>query len=179
MNQFLPAPEYPIRTVFEIRGDIRENECLSAVSKTPAINCSPVSTTPANNPCHGFSRKSRDRLPLTLSLSELIPVFSPVPATCVPHHSTLVSDPVPLLSLSLVPFHLLSVWQKSEFQGWNPTPSRGGGGGGGSWWAIRLSQVISHHQAGQFQTYFPVLLTTVVLFRWMQYCIHFLGILCL
>ncbi len=39
------------------------NECLSLVSMTPVISCSPVSTTqvinlsltPANNPCHRFS----------------------------------------------------------------------------------------------------------------------------
>jgi hypothetical protein len=31
------------------------NECLSTVSTTSAISCSPVSTTSANNPCHRFS----------------------------------------------------------------------------------------------------------------------------
>jgi hypothetical protein len=31
------------------------NECLSPLSMTLAISCSRVSTTPVNNPCHGFS----------------------------------------------------------------------------------------------------------------------------
>ncbi len=30
------------------------NECLSLVSTTPEISCSPVTTTPAINPCHYF-----------------------------------------------------------------------------------------------------------------------------
>ncbi len=31
------------------------NKCLSPVSMTPAIGCSPVSTAPAIDPCPGFS----------------------------------------------------------------------------------------------------------------------------
>jgi hypothetical protein len=52
MNQFLQAPEYPIRIVSTFLrkfAKIIANECLSAVSTTPAINCSAVSTTPLTN----------------------------------------------------------------------------------------------------------------------------------
>ena len=36
------------------------NERLSPLSMTLAIICSPVSKTPVNNPCHGFSVISGD-----------------------------------------------------------------------------------------------------------------------
>jgi hypothetical protein len=43
------APKYSIGAISNFF------ECLSLVSTTSAISCSPVSTTLAINPCHGFS----------------------------------------------------------------------------------------------------------------------------
>jgi hypothetical protein len=58
MNHCPPGPQVFHWDRFEfVRkfAEIFANQCLSAVSTTPAISCSPVSTTSANNPCHGFS----------------------------------------------------------------------------------------------------------------------------
>jgi len=133
--------------------------------------------TPPINPCQGFSRKSRVRLPLTLSLSEHIPVFGPVPASCVPHHSTLVSDPVHLLSLPC-PLSSLYLSDKSlNFRVEIRPPAVEEEGADEQSVYPKLSATT---KLVSFIHIFPVLVTTVVLFRWMQAILYtFLGNLCL
>ncbi len=67
MNQFPPAPEYPIRTVLnflKIRGDIRKSRCTTGindtggkfpVSNTPAAKLPPVSTVLVANFATSFT----------------------------------------------------------------------------------------------------------------------------
>ncbi len=58
MNQCPPCPwvfPWGRFKFFWKFAEIFANECLSPVLLTPAIRCSPVSTTSAINPCHWFS----------------------------------------------------------------------------------------------------------------------------
>jgi hypothetical protein len=84
MNQCPPGPQvfqWERFDFFQKFSDIFENEYSSLVSKTRAISCSSVSTTPGINPCHGISVITGDNntgeqlSPATTSLAiNLLPV---------------------------------------------------------------------------------------------------------